>query len=378
MVTQMADPSPSGILFVVEVDPISDVRWQEYVASHPDGLIYHHPAWLSVLKSEYGRTPIGLACVDASGQFAGVLPLLRTDGLPLLRAGRLTGRRLSSLPRTPVAGPLVRDNRVALSLVRAAIERIDEEPGTRLQLKVPAATLDGLVDDLIGTPWRSNFVLALPATVKELHFGSSRNHSRIRWAVNKATKSGVQVRVAETEADVRAWYALYLETMRWSCVPPRPYRLFKAMWEILNPHNLMRLYLAERWQGGESTLLAGSIFLMSGSRVFYAFNGWQRNARELRANDAVQWHAIHEATRGGFQYLDFGEVADSREGLAEFKAKWGGEVRPLYRYYYPSLGQPSRSRLEPGSYDPELVKRIWRHVPLRATARLGDWLYRRL
>ena len=93
-------------------------------------------------------------------------------------------------------------------------------------------------------------MLQLPGRSEELRFGNSRNHSAIKRAVNKAARMGVEVRQAESEDQLRAWYALYLDTMRWHAVPPRPYRFFKNCWELLRPHGLMRLLLAEQHEAG--------------------------------------------------------------------------------------------------------------------------------
>src|SRR5207245_2008081 len=79
-----------------------------------------------------------------------------------------------------------------------------------------------------------------------------RNHSRIRWSVNKAAKLGVQVRTAEDEHDLRAWYQLYLETMRWNTVPPRSYRFFEALWRELHAVGLIRLLLAGQRVAGQT------------------------------------------------------------------------------------------------------------------------------
>jgi len=55
----------------------------------------------------------------------------------------------------------------------------------------------------------------------------------------------LRVREAAVEADLSAWYDVYLETMRWHAVPPLSYRLFKAMWDVLRPQGYMRLLVAE-------------------------------------------------------------------------------------------------------------------------------------
>src|SRR5439155_13483954 len=192
-----------------------------------------------------------------------------------------------------------------------------------------AETAEGLVR----VPWRQTFVLELPGDPEKLHFGDARNHSRIRWSVNKAAKLGVQVRTAEDEHDLKAWYQLYLETMRWNAVPPRSYRFFEALWRELHAVGRMRLLLADQRVDGQSRLLAGSIILSYGHTAFYAFNGCRRDAFSLRPNDIIQWHAIHHACRGGFRRYDLGEVSEEQPMLAYFKSKWGTNPLRLYLYY---------------------------------------------
>jgi hypothetical protein len=360
-----------GVRRVVEVDPQRDSRWEAFVAAHPDGLIYHHPDWLRVIERAYGHQPVGLACEDAGGQLRGVLPLFRTRGL-------LTGCRLSSLPHTPVAGPLAHDDQATAALVRAAIERVRREPRARLQLKAAQVGLDTLVEELAGWPWELTYLLQLPAQPQELRFGNSRNHARIKWAINKAAKLGVVVRPAQTERELQAWYELYLDTMRWHAVPPRPYGFFKIAWDLLRPPGRLRLLLAERPAGRRRTLLAGSIFLMFGQTVFYAFNGRCRAELSHRPNDIIQWRAIQDACQDGFRFYDFGEVEDTNQGLAEYKTKWGAEPRRLYRYYYPAPHELATGIFKSNGRARRLASAAWRRLPHRATALLGHWIYRHL
>jgi len=259
-------------------------------------------------------------------------------------------------------------------VVRAAIERVRQDPGIRLQLKTHETGLDELADSLDCTPWRLTYVLQLPDRPEDLSFGNSRHRNRIRWAVNKAAKQGVQVRPAETEDDLQAWYRLYLDTLRRNVVPPRPYRFFRAVWETMRSGGLMQLLLAEQVGSQGKRLLAGSIFLMFGRTVFYAFNGAQREDLSLRPNDAIQWHAIHNACKAGFRFFDFGEVPEGNTQLAEFKTKWGAEPKQLLRYYCPPLSAAASDRSD--VYSERLTKFVWQRLPLSVTARMGDWLYR--
>ena len=359
----------ASTLRIIEIDSRADPRWEALVSSLPNGQIYHHPAWLQVLEEAFGNKPVNLGCEDDSGQLRGILPLSYMRGL-------FTGRRFASLPRTPVAGPLAYDDQATAMLVRAAVERVREERGAQLQLKVSSNALDGLVEGVVGAPWRQSYKLELPGQPELLRIGNSRNHARIKWAVNKATKLGVEVHPAETEHELRAWYELYLDTMRWLAVPPRPYYFFEIAWKRLQPRGLMRLLLARHYEAGRSKVLAGSLFLMFGKTVFYAFTGWWRENQQLRANDVIQWRAIQDACAGDFRYYDLGEVTKDNQGLAEFKSKWNAEPTWLYRYYYPAPRELETNILDSTGRAHQVASAVWRRLPIKATVLLSTWAHR--
>jgi CelD/BcsL family acetyltransferase involved in cellulose biosynthesis len=353
---------------VIEIDPRTDYRWGAFVEAHPEGMVYHHPLWLQVIEEAYGHKPLCLASERSDGALDGVLPLFRTRGL-------LTGRRLSSLPHTPVAGPLVRGPRAAVALLREAVNRADQEAGSWLQLKLPCAWPETQMQGLAEVPGQETYLLELPERVEDLRFGNARNHRRIRWSVGKASKQRIEVRRAETRADLGAWHRLYLDTMRRHAVPPRSIRFFEAAWDLLRPAGLMRLLLAEQRVAGTTRLVAGAVLLMSGQTVFYAFGGWSRQFGE-RANDAIQWHAIHDACREGYRRYDLGEVESDNRGLADFKLKWGARPSRLHRYYYPAPNRLERLTVASTRTHVRFFRTAWRWMPLGVTAVLGDRFYR--
>lgn len=359
---------------VAIVDPATDPRWDAYVERHPDGLVFHRSAWLRALGREYrSARQLGLAVADGHGELIGVLPLQWTRGSPVGPAG-IVGRRLSSLPRTPCAGPLA-DNAQAASALVAHAASMAAGQGAQLQIKVAGPPAGPLPAGAVSHPWRETFVLDVPEREADLRFGASRNHSRIRWAVNKAQRSGVRVEAAASVADVRAWYPLYLEALRFNAVPPRPRRFFVALWEELAPSGAMTLWVARDRAG---RMLAGSIILAQGRTAFYAFNGVSRSALALRPNDVIQWEAIHAAARAGRRRYDLGEVVEHHVGLAVFKRKWGGVPTRLHRVYAPPPAHPP----DPGDGGSSRLRAtaevLYKRLPLRATAVAGDALYRYL
>jgi hypothetical protein len=352
-----------------------DSRWEAFVSQHPEGSVFHHPEWLRVLAQGQDVRSTCLACVDAAETLHGVLPLMETRGFRFNLGPQRLRKRLSSLPRTPYAGPLVDNPHVSALLVRAAMERVSVTPGVRLELKASSSELDGLVDGVVGVPWKENFVLDIPKDPAQLRFGNSVTRHRIKWAVGKAARLGVQVRRADTENDLKEWYGLYAKTMRWHGSLPRCYRFFTGLWEHLRPRGLMRLLLAEQHKGAQRRILAGYMLLMFGQTVHCYLNGRRAEDLGLHPNDIIQWEAIHDASREGYRFYNFLEVQDGQAGLADYKMKWGARPVRSHRYYHPPIQefQPTTS-IAPGPF-PNLMLAAWRRVPLKATELVSSYVH---
>jgi Acetyltransferase (GNAT) domain len=364
---------PSGQFDVVDLGP-EEPRWGDFVAGQPDALPYHHPAWSQVLQETFGYRLAALGCTDVTGRLTGVLPLVEKKSL-------LAGVHLSSLPNTPVAGPLAIDRASLGALLSGAAARVDHSAASWLQLKVEGPALDGLTGGFSGGTWLPSYVLDLPGDPQSLRLGGSRHNSRrnaaVRRNVSKAARQGVAVREASSFSDVRRWYRLYLVTMRAHGSPPRPLRLFEVIWDILTPLGMARWLLAERSSGGPAQLLAGSLFLAHNGVVFFAFHGHDPTQLEFRPNDAIHWSAITEACQAGRRRYDFGEVSRGNEGLARFKEKWGAVPVDLYRYHYPRQREAERGVLASGPFR-RSAESAWRRLPLPVTAALGGLIYGRL
>src|ERR687895_71516 len=74
-------PASLSSVEIHAVDPRRDARWEAFLGTRPEALVYQHPAWLRVLERTYGYEPVALAAECESGEFGGVLPLVRKRGL---------------------------------------------------------------------------------------------------------------------------------------------------------------------------------------------------------------------------------------------------------------------------------------------------------
>jgi len=368
--------SSSPKLRVVEINPWDDPRWEAFVTKHPEGTIYHHPAWLKALEREYRQRTAFLACEDPDGILMGILPLLYTRGFPLGGSRPLTGPRLSSLPRTPLAGPLSVDPAVTAELLREAVQRTIAEPRLRMQIKAQEGDLSDGMDGIVRKPWRESYVVRLAGSPGQTYeIPGSQNRGAVRRGIGKAAAMGVRTRLADAETDLRVWYGFYLETMRRNFVPARPYRFFLALWELTRSTGMMRLLLAEHHADAGSRIVAGHLFFFFGHTVTYAFGASGSSDLSLRPNDVILWQAIQSASLEGYRFVDLGEVPEGDDNLARFKSKWGAEPVRLYRYYYPDFPNTEHSSREREPGPIALAKRIWRYMPLTLTAWLGDRVY---
>lgn len=366
--------STETTLRVVKVDFRNDPRWEAFVTSHPGASIYHHPAWLAALESEYGQKCVGLACVDPLGEIQAILPLFYTRGLPAFLGGPRSRRRLSSLPRTPLAGPLALNPRAADLVLKEAKRLTDRDPSLQLELKLHEPLADAAIVGLEKTTWRTSYVLDLPFDPSKIRFGSGPHHRRLKWAVNKAIKNGLTYREAQNEIELREWYQLYLQRMRQNVVPARPYRFFLFLWKTMRPKGLMRLMIVDRPDANRRVIAAGSIFFLFHKTVSYAFSGSRAEDMWLCPSDLLHWEHIHQCCAEGYERYDFGEVSEDHPELAVFKSKWGATPIQLERCYYPALTANSDVSTENGALR-KIADSAWRHLPLSVTAYLGDKAY---
>jgi CelD/BcsL family acetyltransferase involved in cellulose biosynthesis len=214
----------------------------------------------------------------------------------------------------------------------------------------------------------------LSADPAAIRFGDSRNHSGVMQKVRSAERSGLVVRPADSAADLRDWYRLYLRTVRAVGVLPRPRELFERILTTMQPRGMASLLLAEARGADKPRIVAGSLILSLGKTAFYAFNARDARHLALRPNDAIQWHAIRTAAVEGREWYDLGE-ADEGSTLEAFKKKWASHREQLVRYYHPA---PALRSDHSSRNTGRRATAVWRRLPIVATAHIGELVGRRL
>jgi hypothetical protein len=357
---------------VAPINP-ADPRWDRFVKGNERATVYQLGAWPRILHAAYGFTPACLA-LEQGGELHGVLPLMRSRGL-------LSGRRLRSLPVLPAAGPLATTVEGEAELLRAACEMAESGGARALTLLSRSGGYADRVPGLTAQPKHPTWIVPLPSDPEELRAAWRKGSKNLHRSLNKAEKSGVSVREGGSEADLRAFYRLYMATMKAHHSLPRSYRQLAKARELLGP-GVFRVFLAEH--GGEA--IAGGVFHTFRDSIDLLYNGSDPAQLDLRPNHALYWHVIRWGIENGYRRFDFGEAkADSP--LERFKAQWSSERVPEWRYDYVVDASAARAdalrhagdrmgRAGGASRREELIARVWDRAPLPVTRLAGGLAYR--
>lgn len=341
----------------IELNPqVSTEEWHNYVKNHPDGTIYHLPRWRDVLVESFNHEPFYLFARNEGNKLCGMLPLFQIKSL-------LTGNRLVSLPFSYICGPIADSEAVAIKLVKEA-ERLCEELKCRyLEVRMMRPLSLGLE----ANEYFSTYVLELaePQIVwKKLH------QKGVRWAIGKARKDGVIVRVDNTPNGLKLFDYLNQRAKRSLGVPAHPLGFLSSITHRLS--RFSKLYLAEV----NGTPIAGIVTLSLKDTVCYAYGASDRRYFKYHPNDLLIWQAIEESCNQGYRYFDFGRTSPDDKGLVRFKKHWGTEQRKLYYYYFPRVPNLLSANRSGKRY--KFVTSLWKTLPISLTRPLGSLVFQHL
>jgi hypothetical protein len=182
-----------------------------------------------------------------------------------------------------------------------------------------------------------------------------------RTDIRNAIKRGMEVVIAGTHDEFRAYYTLYTDWCQRKKIEPSS---FEVMEEALSLPN-RRLFLV-RYEG--NVIAATIIRLYPGTMIEYAANSSLDAYLKLRPNDLLQWRIVEWACREGYKRYNLG-------GSHLFVRRMGGSIVPVYRYRVDrtllhrydikeALAQSGRSMFNalPGSLKTQVRRTLKRHA----------------
>ncbi len=335
------------------VDPCTSEEWREFVHEHPDAGVFHHPAWLQMLRDVYGYR-IFAACIKDGRRIRAGMPFADVRSL-------LTGKRWISVPFSDHCRPLLSDEDPAsmdalISFLKQSLS--SETP--RIEIRWRIAPSPNVFSECNFV----NHVLHLGKDPETL-FRSFDKHTQ--RAIKIPQKGGIVVRTCKSYEEYEEYFRLQVMTRKRLGVPAQPKDFFKGVWKyILNPG---MGFVLMAYKG--STPLAGGVFFTFNKTITYKYSASDRDYQALRPNHAFILHAIQRANAEGYARIDFGRSEIKNEGLKRFKRGWGATEEDL-PYTIIAKEQPKRgsSRLD------SLVGVVIRGSPEFVCTLSGKLLYR--
>jgi Acetyltransferase (GNAT) domain len=303
---------------VVELSQEWESPWDEFVAAHPGGLLYHSLAFRDFLVDLLGCRQRYALAVDEHGAVTGAVPLLVADGPH--------GEVLNSLPYygSP-GGPLALSDDAARALTDWYAKQITKP-------SVAAATM---VENVFSpsplpvphdvTDSRMNHTTDLRGLDTDEHLAGAIEASA-RRNVKKAVRAGVDVAVENDNlGDLEE---LHVRSMRLAGGAAKSAAFFAAVAEHFRPDDDFRIYVA-RVDGRPAACLL--LFYFAGTVEYYV-PAVDPDHRSLQPLAAILARAMPDAARRGSHRWNWGGSWPGHDSLMRFKAKWGGRAEP-YTYW---------------------------------------------
>jgi CelD/BcsL family acetyltransferase involved in cellulose biosynthesis len=334
---------------VITLDPIADARWAELVDRAPDATIFHHPAWLRLLRDTY-RYELTACCVDGGdGTLAAGLPIAHVSS-------RITGRRMVALPFSDLCPPLVATPEAGPALV-GALDELRRRRGVALEVR-------GALEGAQPGERFHHHLLALEPDVDAV----VRRFAKPQAArgVRRAVREGLEAELRTDAAALRSFYALHTGTRRRLGVPTQPRRFILAL-ETLFDEGLGFVLLVRR---GDRPV-AAAVFLVFGDVLTYKYGASDERFLSARPNNLLFMEAIRWGCAHGMRTLDFGRTHWNQDGLRSFKLAWGAEERELRYHRLGGAQAPARG----APLERWLAVAIRRSPPLAGRV-IGEVLYR--
>lgn len=336
------------------IDPLTDPRWSQLVASHPASSVFHTKAWLKSLHDTYGCQPLAFTAASPGANLDHAIVFCKISST-------LTGRRCISLPFSDHAAVLA-DEGDSRELIAAATHQLASEGWRNLEVR-PTTPLDDTIpaDAAPSYAWH---LLDLTPSIEELF--QNCHHSSIQRKIRRARREGLTVRDGQSPELLQQFYSLMLRTRRRHRLPPAPRKWFKTLAKEFGSNLVVRVaYSGDR-------PIASVLTLRHRNTIVYKNGCSIEEDHRLGGAPLLIWSTIEAAKQEGITTLDLGRSDLDNYGLIQFKDRWGARRMNLT---YLSWATCAQSLSRAGHWR-RIAGMVFAHLPARLGPAVGSLLYK--
>jgi len=280
----------------IEFLPLEDAEkdYQRYLKNAHNTTVFHTIEWLLSLRDGLkGKILIGFT---------------ENHAIPLFIKGRGLFKRIYSLPYDTYGGPLI------LKKEKSNIDPL-YSPFTYTRIVDYHGVLTAKRFRSIKVTTHIIYITGGHGAVREGYSDS------LKKALKQAESRGVKVYTLTEQSELRPFYQLYLKTSRKVGIKPKPYSLFRAIFDYMVPKGYAQFYLAR----SELEAVAGQVILKNRRMAIAWQEGYREDAINLRPINALLDKAIRDATLQRIRVFNLGPSPTSRPGIVKFKESFGAK-----------------------------------------------------
>ena len=327
---------------VLEKDPVSISKWNEYVKENKDCGIYHSFQFLKYI-SNYFNIEIYLFCVENKGEIVGILPMHRTKAFPYgtqLVSNAFNGSYGGMCTNNEeISNYLVQNLTSYVSSMSVRYSEIREDDMNNYNLPV--------YDIYV------NYCLNLSGTIDEIWMG--KISSKTRNQIRRSLKSKLTWRLYKKEG-VNLFYDVYEKTMIQLGSPFFRVNFFQGLMETFTES--MFISIVEY----EGTPISALWMVKSINKIYNPWAGLIRSHSELCPNNLNYWKSICWAHELGINEFDFGRSINE-SSQEKFKKGWGG-VKTKLNYHYILNNNEKIPEINPTNKRIALLSKVWGVMPI--------------
>jgi lipid II:glycine glycyltransferase (peptidoglycan interpeptide bridge formation enzyme) len=342
------------------IDPLSDVRWDEFLQRHPRSSLFHSSAWLNALRKTYGYDAVAYTSSRAESPLENAIVFCRVKSW-------LTGRRLVSLPFADYCEPLVDSEEDANVLAATLEDEVVREGWDYVEIRPlePLAFPTSLhCTTVTYSVHKLDLRPGLDVLFENLHRSSTQRKIR------RAEREGLSYREGSTREFLDHFYRLFTMTRRRHMLPPQPKAWFANLMECFG--QALRIRLACR----NDQPVAAIITITHKDTLSYKYGACDARFNNLGCMHLLFWRAIQDAKQNGLCFLDFGRTNAGQHGLVTFKNRWGASQSVLtYSRYGISKCSTHYFDLSMARWKSKTAKYVVSRLPSSIVSKIGQMLY---
>ncbi len=307
------------------VQDVDHALWNSFVAEHPKGCIFHTPYMVEVFRATRRHEPLSLIALDAKGEILALLVAVRVQTLPD-PLGSISSRSIW------YAEPICREDAMGIEALTALIRLHDKKMRHQaLFTEIRPIWNNGVERSALercGYTYMEylNFVTDLSQPADQLWNNMIKS---VRADIRRSKKRGLQIKEMTSPEGVDLLYHFCSLSYDRSKVPLADISLFYAALDILQPHDMLKIFVAYY----EDKPIAADVMLVYKQMVFAWYGGLERIKAAFPV-ECLTWHEIEWGHQNGYTHYDFGGAGwpDEPYGVRDFKAKFRGELVNYGRY----------------------------------------------